>query len=102
VCYESFGWPTLESFAKHTPVIVHDLGGPPEVVRSGGGGLTYQTNEELIAAMEVLRTQPELRRKLGEEAYRSYLDHYAEERHLAAYFSLIEERQAARAERGAA
>jgi glycosyltransferase involved in cell wall biosynthesis len=91
ICYETFGWVTLESYVMRTPAIVHHLGALPEIVNEGGGGLTYRTESELIAAMETLRTQPETRRTLGEQGYQSYLDHFTEKRHLELYFGLIEQ-----------
>lgn len=99
ICYESFGWVTLESFVMRTPVVVHGVGALPEIVRTGGGGLVYRTNEELVSAMETVRTQPDLRHRLGEQGYQSYLDHYTEERHLNMYYDLIGELDAARASR---
>jgi glycosyltransferase involved in cell wall biosynthesis len=99
LCYESFGWVTLESFARHTPVIVNDVGALPEVVRIGGGGLIYRSTTELVEAMEILRTQPDRRQALGEQGYHSYQNHFTEERHLKAYYDLIEELSAIRQSR---
>jgi glycosyltransferase involved in cell wall biosynthesis len=96
LCYESFGWVTLESFVRHTPVIVNDVGALPEVVRAGGGGLIYRSTNELLDALETLRTQPEVRRTLGEQGYQSYQDRYTEEHHLKAYYNMIDELSAAR------
>ncbi len=96
ICYESFGWVTLESFVMRTPVIVNEVGALPEVVRSGGGGFIYRTTETLLEALETLRTQPELRQTLGEQGYQSYLDRYTEEQHLTMYTNLIDELASAR------
>ena len=95
VCFESFGWITLEAFVMRAPVIVRNQGALPEVV-GAGGGLIYGTNDELVNHMEALRTQPELRRTLGEQGYQSYLDHFAEARHLEKYYGLIEELETGR------
>ncbi len=94
ICYETFGWVTLESYVMHTPAIVHDLGALPEVVNEGGGGFTYKTEDELIVAMETLRTQPHTRAMMGDQGFQSYLDHYTETGHLAQYFGLIDSIQA--------
>lgn len=90
LCYETFGWTTLESFVMRTPVIVNKIGALPEIVQ-GGGGLLYQTTDELRQAMERLRTQPELRRTMGEQGYENYTSHYTEEQHLTTYFELLRE-----------
>ena len=99
LCYESFGWVTLESFVRHTPVIVNDVGALPEVVRAGGGGIIYHSTTELLEALEIIRTQPDLRHRLGEQGYQSYQDHFTEEHHLRTYFNLIDELSVARSSR---
>ncbi len=91
ICYETFGWITLESYANRTPVIVNDLGALPEVVNEGGGGFTYKNEADLIAAMDALRTQPGLRQRMGDQGYQSYLDHFTEQRHLEMYFGLMDQ-----------
>ncbi len=96
LCYESFGWATLESFVTRTPVIVSHLGALPEVVQRGGGGLVYGTADELLAALEQLRTQPERRDQLGQQGYESYTKYYTEEQHIEMYYNLIAELQATR------
>ena len=89
ICYEVFGIIIIESFAMKTPVIVNDVSAPTEVVEESGGGLIYRNNEELIQAMEVLRTQPETRKKLGEKGYAAYRKYWTEENCLKIYFDLI-------------
>ena len=89
--YETFGIVTLEAFAERTPAIVRQLGGLPEAIEDSGGGFTFATDSELIEAMEALRTQPELRRGLGERGYRGVLEHWTAEPHLRRYFDIIDE-----------
>lgn len=100
LCYEVFGFVSLEAFANRTPVIARDLGGTPEAVQDSGGGFTYRTQEELVRAMEALRQNPALRAELGERGYRAYLERWAEGPHLDRYFALIDEARAQ--QRGAA
>ncbi|MBZ0299516.1 MAG: glycosyltransferase family 4 protein, partial [Anaerolineae bacterium] len=90
ICYESFGMTIIESFTMRTPAIVHNLGALPEVVKDGGG-LTYDTPEELVRALEIMRTQPDFRNQLGEQGYQLYMSHYSETRHLNSYYDLIAE-----------
>lgn len=99
LCFETFGFVVIEAFATKTPVIVHDIGALPEVVTSGGGGLIYRTVAELRAAVERLQAEPGLRRDLGEQGYRSYMERYTEVAHLRQYYALIEGIERARADR---
>jgi glycosyltransferase involved in cell wall biosynthesis len=88
--YETFGIVSLEAFAQRTPVIVRDLGGLTEAVEDSGGGFTYRTEDELTAALEAIRTDEELRRRLGERGHAGYLRLWSEEPHLRRYFSAID------------
>jgi glycosyltransferase involved in cell wall biosynthesis len=91
VGYETFGMTTIEGFVQKTPAIVRDLGGLPEAVIESGGGITYRTQHELLAAMESLRSNSGFRAELGERGYRAYRDRWSPEAHLRAYFGLIDE-----------
>ena len=91
VGYEVFGIVTLEAFARGTPAIVRDLGALPEAVRASGGGFVYRTEEELLEAMEALRTDRALRDELGRRGYEGWREHWAEEPHLNGYFAAIDE-----------
>ena len=100
LCFETFGFIVIEAFSMGTPVIVNDIGALPEVVNSCGGGLVYQTPAELLEQMERLRTQPTLRRTLGDRGYQGYLERYTAAEHLKKYYALIEEVEDARASGG--
>lgn len=89
--YETFGLIALEAFAQRTPVIARELGAPPEVVSESGGGFTYETERELVDAMERLRADPELRRELGDRGYEAWRRLWSEEAHIGGYFAAIEE-----------
>jgi glycosyltransferase involved in cell wall biosynthesis len=99
ICYETFGWPVVESFSMRTPVIAHDLSAPAEMVLAADGGLVYKTKEELLAAIETLHRQPKLQSQLGEKGYQSVLENYTEEHHLNSYYDLIDEVEKTRARR---
>lgn len=94
--YETFGFITLESLGQRTPVIANDLGAVAEVVRDTGGGLTYQTEAELLGAMHTLQSDPELRTRLGETGHEAYANRYSEDAHIAAYLGAIEGAEAVR------
>lgn len=89
--YETFGIVMLEAFVQRTPVIAHNLGALPEIVEQSGGGLVYDDVRGLAHAMETLRSNPELRRSLGNRGYEAYRRYWTPEAHLRQYFSLIRE-----------
>ncbi len=91
ICYEVFGIIILEGYMQRTPVIVHDLGGLKEVVEESDGGFAYRTTDEVLAAMEKLRTDAALRREMGERGYRKYIERWSEDAHLEMYFQVLEE-----------
>ena len=92
--YETFGWPTLESFAQRTPVIVRAIGPLPEI--AAGGGLVFSTQAELEAALSSLQGSPELRERLGEQGFRNYQSRYTEAVHIDRYHELVAEIRAQR------
>jgi glycosyltransferase involved in cell wall biosynthesis len=89
--YETFGFTTLESLAQGTPVIGRDLGAVGELIRESGGGLTYRTQEELVAALEELRTDPVRRSELAERGHAAYLERWTADSHVRQYVGLIDE-----------
>lgn len=89
--YETFGFITLESLAQGTPVIARDLGAVGELVRESGGGYTYRTDAELLAAMAKLNDDPRLRAELGGKGHAAYVERWSEEPHLLSYLELVEE-----------
>jgi glycosyltransferase involved in cell wall biosynthesis len=90
VGYEVFGIVLIEAFAQKTPVIVRQRGGMPEAVEDSGGGLTFASEDELLAAMRRLQQSPALRDELGEKGYRGYLERWSETPHLERYLSIVE------------
>ncbi len=91
VTYETFGLVSIEAFARKTPVIVRDLGALPEIVEDSGGGFTYRTDEELLAAMRRIADARALRAELGERGYAAFDRLWTKEAHLEKYSELIEE-----------
>ena len=89
ICYEVFGIIIIEAFSMKTPVIVNNVGAPPDVIEESGGGFIYNNKEELIRAMETLRTSPQIRKELGEKGYTAYKKYWTEENGLRIYFDLI-------------
>ena len=95
--YEVFGLVVLEAFAQRTPVLVNDMGALPELIEESGGGYVYRSSEELLDLMERLRTEPELRNRLGEQGHAAWQQRWSEERHLEGYFAALDDAHLARA-----
>ena len=91
ICFEMFPLVIIEAFRQKRPVIVRNLGGMPEIVEESSGGLVYDTEEELVAAMDQLLGDPSYRRDLGLRGYQAYQRNWTAEAHLKRYFALIRE-----------
>ncbi|HZU87508.1 MAG TPA: glycosyltransferase family 4 protein, partial [Anaerolineaceae bacterium] len=76
--YESFGMVALEAMACGTPVVASQVGGLAFLVQDGETGYVVPDgdSEALGERLRMLLSQPELRRKLGEQAAR-YAKNYA-------------------------
>ena len=86
--YETFGYVAVEAMSLGTPVILHDHGALPELLQSGGG-LSYRTDEELLAAMRRLLDDPGLRARLSAEGPQACRTLWSEEKHIGRYLDLI-------------
>ena len=91
LCFEVFPLVLLEAFRQQAPVIVRNIGGLPEIIAESGGGIVYDTEAELVAALEHLLAQPAARNELGWRGYQAYQRHWTAEVHLHRYFALIRE-----------
>jgi glycosyltransferase involved in cell wall biosynthesis len=88
--YEVFGIIILESLARGTPVIVRNRGGMPKIIAESGGGMTFDTNEQLADAMDTLIADPHLRRKLGRQGHAALHQRWTADVHIPQYLALIE------------
>jgi glycosyltransferase involved in cell wall biosynthesis len=100
ICYEAFPLVAIEAFRERTPVIVRNLGGMPQVVSESGGGFIYNTEEDLVRAMDKISQDPASRRELGLKGYNAYRENWTPEAHLERYFSLIDKLASTRAAPG--
>ena len=84
--------PVLEAFAVKTPVIVHRGGGAiAETGEHSGGGLGYDTEDDLEQAILSLVYDHDLRKKLGEQGFSLRSGAWSESSHLDKYFRLIDD-----------
>jgi glycosyltransferase involved in cell wall biosynthesis len=91
ICYDASPLVTPEAFRQQTPVIVRNLGGMPQAIQESGGGFVYNTDEELVTAMDQLLADPSVRHELGLRGYQAYQQRWTAEAHLKRYFALIRE-----------
>jgi glycosyltransferase involved in cell wall biosynthesis len=90
LCYEVFSMVILEAFVEATPVVARDLSGMAEAVNDSGGGLLFHDDAGLQAALDRLRTDPGLRRALGENGRRAFLERWTSDVHIRQYLAVIE------------
>jgi len=96
LCYETFGIIVAESFAARTPVIVRDHSSLREFIESYGGGYTFSTEDELLSAIDRLRSDPELRDRLGWQGRLAYDAEFGEGPFLEHYLAAVRQLLAAK------
>jgi glycosyltransferase involved in cell wall biosynthesis len=89
---ETFGLVGPEAMRLGTPVVATRVGGTGEWLEDGVTGLAVPPNDPaaLAAALLRLHQDPELARRLGDRARRSYEARFRPEAHLDALVSLFE------------
>jgi glycosyltransferase involved in cell wall biosynthesis len=87
---ESFGLAAIEAFACGTPVIASRHGGLREIVEHGHNGLlvTPGNADELADAIAYAVANPMQMRRMGLEAYQTYLARYTPERNYTALLDI--------------
>lgn len=100
LCYESAPLVILEAFRAQTPVLARRIGGLAELIEESGGGLLYDDEAGLSAAIEQLIANREWRDALAGRGHAAYQRQHTPGAHLARYFEIIETLAARR--RGAA
>jgi glycosyltransferase involved in cell wall biosynthesis len=89
---ETFGLTVVEAAACGTPAIVSKgSGGAAELVNTTGGGLLYETEQEMVDAIVRITSDRALRDRLGALARAGYEQFYTREQHVAAYLRQIDE-----------
>jgi glycosyltransferase involved in cell wall biosynthesis len=97
VCYDAAPLVICEAFREGTPALVRNLGGMPEMVQDTGGGVVYNNDTELVAAMTRLAEDRTYRAALGKRALAGYYAHWTADAYVDRYFGLIRDIAARRA-----
>jgi glycosyltransferase involved in cell wall biosynthesis len=63
----------------------------PEIIQESGGGLKYDNDQELLAAMGQLLADSSYRDRLGASGYEALQQKWSAEAHLQSYLALIDE-----------
>lgn len=90
VGFETFGITLIEAFSYGLPVIARRNGSFPEIVAQSGGGILFETADELPAVMRSLQDDPDRRTALGRAGYEAYCRHWCESAVFPRYVDLIE------------
>ena len=88
---EPFGYVVLEAASVGTPAVVRRRGALAELVEGTGGGLVYETDDELVGAIRAVVDAPELRARLAERAREAAAGAWSERGHLERYLALARE-----------
>jgi glycosyltransferase involved in cell wall biosynthesis len=88
--FETFGMTIIESFRDRTPVIARRIGPFPETIQKSGGGELFETQAELIQAMQRLQNDPVHARMLGERGYKAFTEFWSESTVVGRYLELVE------------
>ncbi len=91
--FESFGLVYIEAFALKIPVVAFDAPAANEIITDNETGiLTPKFNSEILAQKLIfLLKNPEERKRISENAYQRFLDHYTADRMInetAAWYKL--------------
>jgi len=87
--YEISPLVALEAAAHGTPFIARNRGGMSEIAEETGGGIVYDTEEELALAVDRLCSDRSLRDQLGRRGNAAAQHEWSAENHIGEYLALI-------------
>jgi len=90
LCFEISPLVIIESLAQGTPIIGRNLGSIPELIAESGGGLVYDSESDLLAAMERLLADRAQRDRLGNAGQQAGNNLWSADAHLDRYLSIVE------------
>ena len=90
ITYETFGIIVIEAFMRKAPVIARNLGALTEIVNQSGGGRLFDSDAELVQAIEAIARSREERNRLGERGYDAFVRLWSREAHMRRYYDLLD------------
>jgi glycosyltransferase involved in cell wall biosynthesis len=91
LCYEVFHLVAAEALAHGTPVIARNLGAVPELIAASNGGIIFDSDHELNAAIDLLASDEPLRNRLARNAREAAARLWSSSGYLATYLALVDE-----------
>ena len=90
LCYEISSLAVLEAFSQKVPVIARKIGALKEILEQDrDAGILYETEDELLRALNHMVDDKPSGKKMGINAYEAYRNKYTGKKHLERYFELI-------------
>ncbi|MEP6914250.1 MAG: glycosyltransferase family 4 protein [Acidobacteriota bacterium] len=90
VTYETFGIVVIEALSHGTPVIARRRGPLPELIERGGGGVLFDTADQLDAALRDILADDRMRKTLAAQAEASFRANFSEEAVLPRFLGIVE------------
>ena len=90
IWFEVFGQVIIEAFVQQTPAIARNIGEMPAIIAESGGGFIYDTENELVNAMDRLLEDQDLRRELGRRGYQALQQKWSADLHIERYLELVD------------
>ncbi len=87
--YETFGLVAIEAMAHGAPVIARRLGPLPEIVEQSGGGVLFDTTDELAAHCRAIARDAALRERLAAAGRACQQRHWTAQGHVERYLKLL-------------
>ena len=89
--YEGFGLVTVEYMLNGMPVIGFRSGATPEIIKDGATGILYDDVQGLKEAMKKLIADRDIRRHMGDEAYKRASERFSAEENPRGVMNIYEE-----------
>jgi glycosyltransferase involved in cell wall biosynthesis len=89
VCFETFGIIIIEAFRHGIPVVARRLGPFPEIIEAAGGGVLFETNSELLAALRRIQDDESRRREMGRAGFEAWKARWSESAVVPLYLDIV-------------
>ena len=87
--YETFGLVAIEALAHGAPVIARRLGPLPEIIEQSGGGLLFDTLQDLSDCCRAIAADSALRQRLADAGRAFQRRQWSAEAHIERYLRLL-------------